>query len=59
MKTIPGNLKNKSERPNGEVISKLSRKKALLKELEDAFTESKQIKEGKKEGMTLEQILAS
>lgn len=37
--------------------SKFSRKKEILKELEDAFSEAKEIKDGKKQGLTLEQIL--
>ncbi len=61
--SIPDNLKDKLkkfiEELGGEVISesKLSRKKAVLKELEDAFNEAKDIKDGKKQGLTLEQIL--
>jgi benzoyl-CoA reductase/2-hydroxyglutaryl-CoA dehydratase subunit BcrC/BadD/HgdB len=61
--SIPDNLKDKVrkfiEELGGEVISesKLSRKKALLKELEEAFSEAKEIKDGKKQGLTLEQIL--
>ena len=60
---IPDNLKNKVKRLieelGGEVISesKLAKKKAVLKELEEAFTEAKEIKDGKKQGLTLEQIL--
>ena len=62
---IPDNLKDKVkkfiEELGGEVIteSKLSRKKAVLKELEEAFAEAKEIKDGKKQGLTLEQILLS
>jgi uncharacterized protein (DUF1697 family) len=61
MKTIPGNLKNKSKVTSGEVIfeSKSSQKNEVLKELENAFVEAKEIKDGKKSGLTLEQILAS
>ena len=60
---IPDNLKNKVkkfiEELGGEVISesKSSKKKAALKELEEAFAEAKEIKDGKKKGLTLEQIL--
>ena len=60
---IPDNLKDKLkkfiEELGGEVVSesKLSNKKAVLKELEDAFLEAKEIKEGKKQGYSLEQIL--
>jgi hypothetical protein len=60
---IPDNLKDKVkqfiEELGGEVISetKASKKKAVLKELEDAFSEAKEIKEGKKPGFTIEQIL--
>jgi len=60
---IPDNLKGKVkkfiEELGGEVISesKASRKKAALKELEEAFMEAKEIKEGRKQGLTLEQIL--
>jgi len=60
---IPDNLKNKVkkfiEELGGEVISesRSSQKKAILKELEEAFTEAKEIKDGKKQGLTLEQIL--
>jgi len=61
---IPDNIKDKVkkfiEELGGEVISesKISKKKAILKELENAFTEAKEIKEGKKQGFTLEQILS-
>jgi len=60
---IPDNLKGKVkkfiEELGGEVISesKSSTKKAVLKELEEAFAEAKEIKDGKKKGITLEQIL--
>jgi hypothetical protein len=60
---IPDNLKDKVkafiEELGGEVISesKLSKKKAVLKELEIAFSEAKAIKEGKQQGITLEEIL--
>lgn len=60
---IPENLKDEvktfMEELEGEVISesKSSRKKAVLKELEEAFAEAKEIKDGKKQGLTLEQIL--
>ena len=60
---IPDNLKNKVkkfiEELGGEVISesRSSKKKAVLKELEEAFAEAKEIKDGKKQGLTLEQIL--
>ncbi len=60
---IPDNLKDKVkqfiEDLGGEVISetKASKKKAVLKELEEAFAEAKEIKEGKKPGLTIEQIL--
>jgi len=39
--------------------SKSSKKYAVLKELEMAFTEAKDIQEGKKQGVTLEQVLLS
>lgn len=61
--SIPDNLKDKVkkfiEELGGEVISesRSSKKKAVLKELEEAFTEAKEIKDGKKQGLTLEQIL--
>jgi len=47
------------EKLGGEIISKPnpSKKKAILKELEEAFCEAKEIKDGKKHGLTLEQIL--
>jgi hypothetical protein len=35
----------------------LSTKKVVLRELKDAFIEAKEIKDGKKEGLTLQQIL--
>lgn len=60
---IPDNLKDKLkkfiEELGGEVVSesKLSKKKTVLKELEAAFSEAKEIKEGKKQGFSLEQIL--
>jgi len=60
---IPDNLKNKVkkfiEELGGEVISesRSSKKKAVLKELEEGFAEAKEIKDGKKQGLTLEQIL--
>ncbi len=60
---IPDKLKDKVKKfiedLGGEVISEsiTSRKKAVLKELEEAFTEAKDIKDGKKQGFTLEQIL--
>jgi len=60
---IPDNLKDKVkafiEELGGEIISepKLSRKKAVLNELEIAFTEAKAIKEGKQQGITLEQVI--
>jgi len=60
---IPDKLKDKVKKfiedLGGEVISesKSSRKKAVLKELEEAFNEAKDIKDGKKQGFTLEQIL--
>ena len=60
---IPDNLKDKLkkfiEELGGEVVSesKLSKKKTVLKELEAAFLEAKEIKEGKKQGYSLEQIL--
>jgi benzoyl-CoA reductase/2-hydroxyglutaryl-CoA dehydratase subunit BcrC/BadD/HgdB len=60
---IPDNLKDKLkkfiEELGGEVVSesKLSKKKTVLKELEAAFSEAKEIKEGKKQGYSLEQIL--
>jgi len=61
---IPDNLKDKLkkfiEELGGEIVSesKLSnKKKAVLKELEAAFLEAKDIKEGKKQGFTLEEII--
>jgi benzoyl-CoA reductase/2-hydroxyglutaryl-CoA dehydratase subunit BcrC/BadD/HgdB len=60
---IPDNLKDKLkkfiEELGGEVVSesKLSKKKTVLKELEAAFSEAKEIKDGKKQGYSLEQIL--
>ena len=47
------------EELGGGIISesKSSRKKAVLKELEEAFSEAKEIKDGKKTGLTLAQIL--
>jgi len=60
---IPDNLKNKVkkfiEELGGEVISesRSPTRKAVLKELEEAFAEAKEIKDGKKQGLTLEQIL--
>ena len=60
---IPDNLKDKLkkfiEELGGEVVSesKLSKKKTVLKELEAAFSEAKEIKEGKKQGYSLEHIL--
>lgn len=61
---IPDHLKNKVkkliEELGGEVISesRASRKKAVLNELEEAFIEAKDIKHGKKQGISLEQILS-
>jgi len=60
---IPDNLKNKVkkfiEELGGEVISesRSPTRKAVLKELEEAFAGAKEIKDGKKQGLTLEQIL--
>jgi benzoyl-CoA reductase/2-hydroxyglutaryl-CoA dehydratase subunit BcrC/BadD/HgdB len=60
---IPDNLKDKLkkfiEELGGEVVSesKLSKKKTVLKELEAAFSEAKEIKDRKKQGYSLEQIL--
>ena len=60
---IPDNFKDKLkefiEELGGEVVSvsKSSKKKAVLKELEAAFAEAKEIKDGKKQGLTLDQIL--
>jgi len=60
---IPDNLKDKLkefiEELGGEVVSvsKSSKKKAVLKELEAAFLEAKEIRDGKKQGLTLDQIL--
>jgi hypothetical protein len=62
--SIPGNLKDKIkkliEELRGVVIqeSNSSRKKAVLKELEEAFSEAKEIKNGKKQGLTLHQVLS-
>jgi hypothetical protein len=39
------------------IFKSKSQKKAVLKELKEAFAEAKAIKEGKKQGLTLEQIL--
>jgi hypothetical protein len=60
--TIPDNLQDRVrqfiEDLGGKVTSESqSKKKAVLKELEEAFAEAKDIKEGKKQGLTLEQIL--
>lgn len=61
--TIPDNLKAKVkkfiEELGGEIVSesKSSKKQAVLKELEAAFTEAKEIKEGKRKGFTIEEIL--
>ena len=38
--------------------SKSSQKNEVLKELENALVEAKEIKDGKKQGLTLEQIFA-
>jgi hypothetical protein len=60
---IPDNLKDKVkafiEEIGGEVISesKSSKKKAVLQELEIAFSEAKAIKDGKQKGITLEEVL--
>ncbi len=60
---IPDNLKAKVkkfiEELGGEILSesKSSKKKNVLKELEAAFTEAKEIKDGKKQGLKLEDIL--
>lgn len=60
---VPDNLKEKAkqliEELGGEIvsISKSSKKKAVLFELEQAFKEAKDIRDGKKDGITLEQIL--
>lgn len=59
---IPDNLKAKVKKfiegLGGEVISetKSSKKQAVLKELEAAFAEAKEIKDGKKQGLKLEEI---
>ena len=60
---IPDNLKAKVkkiiEALGGEIISesKPSKKQVILKELEDALLEAKNIRDGKKQGLTLEEFL--
>lgn len=60
---IPDNLKAKVKKfiegLGGEVISEIksSKKQTVLKELEAAFAEAKEIKDGKKQGLKLEEIL--
>jgi len=60
---IPDNLKAKVkkfiEELGGEIVSesKSAKKNAVLEELEAAFIEAKDIKDGKKQGLTLEEIL--
>jgi len=61
--SIPDNLKAKVkkfiEELGGEIISesKPSKKQAVLKELEDALFEAKDIRDGKKQGLTLDEFL--
>ena len=38
--------------------AQLSQREVVLKELEEAFPEAKEIKDGKKQGLTLDQIIA-
>lgn len=60
---IPDNLKAKVkkfiEELGGEIISESesSKKQVVLKELEDAFSEARDIRDGKKQGLTLEEFL--
>lgn len=60
---IPDNLKAKVmkfiEELGGEIISeaKPSKRQAVLKELEEAFSEAKDIRDGKKQGLTLDELL--
>ncbi len=60
---IPDNLKGKVKKfiedLGGEIVAETrsSKRKAVLKELEEAFVEAKEIKDGKKQGHTLEEIL--
>ena len=60
---IPDNLKAKVkkfiEELGGEIISesKPSKKQAILKDLEEALLEAKNIRDGKKQGLTLEEFL--
>jgi hypothetical protein len=60
---IPDNLKAKVkkfiEELGGEIISesKPSKKQTVLKELEDALSEAKDIRDGKKQGITLKEFL--
>ncbi|MBK0382758.1 hypothetical protein I5M32_07280 [Pedobacter sp. SD-b] len=59
---IPNNLKSTVkkfiEEIGGEIISeKEVNKLTVLKDLEEAFLEAKQIRDGKKEGYTLKEIL--
>ena len=60
---ITDNLKAKVkkfiEELGGEIISesKPSKKQAVLKELEDAFLEAKDIRDGKEQGLTLKEFL--
>jgi len=59
---MPDNLNEKYEKSaieaSDELASKISvRKAAILKELEDALIEAKQIKEGSKKGHTIEEII--
>ena len=60
---IPDNLKAKVkkfiEELGGEIVSesKSVKRNAVLEELEAAFIEAKDIKDGKKPGLTLEEII--
>ena len=60
--SVPDKLKDKVkkfiEELGGEIISESkSTRKAVLKELEEFFINAKDISDGKKEGLTLVQIL--
>mgnify|MGYP001552499162 CR=1 FL=1 len=58
---IPNNLKQSNDRFEGDYAfaSKSSKKESTLKELEAALTEAREIRDGKKAGLTLDQILSS
>ena len=57
--SILNNLKQSNDKFEGDYpfASKSSKKESTLKELEAAFTEAKKIRDGKKHGVTLDQIL--